>query len=389
MNTISFAPKDIMAILSDITASLDGGFAPEHIAGRFAGLSQARREQIVGQLLFFFDCSEIHDCLRSKSHSNDIAAILSAHLNRKADKQLCFKTSGSTGQPVIHRHFLSALALEAQAFLEHASAIKRVVSVVPRYHLYGCSFAFLLPIILNIEVLTTPLLSAGAIGERLRDGDLLVGFPLFWRNFTESKHDVKRRITGLTSTGPCPADIFAAVKGMGIYNFYEIYGASETGAVGIRADYNDKFELLSHWQKQTEQTLLRTLFPGHSQQLNLADNVAWFDNIHFQPIERIDKAVQVGGVNVYPRAVSHIIEAHPSVKHCRVRLMDGHEGHRLKAFVVPAEPSADSQQLRQELKQWCRQRLIPAQRPKSFSFGKAITRNELGKDANWRIKDNF
>jgi 4-coumarate--CoA ligase (photoactive yellow protein activation family) len=218
---------------------------------------------------------------------------------------------------------------------------------------------------------------------------LLVGFPLFWSHLTKSKYAFKRGIIGLTSTGPCPADVFAAVKGMGISHFYEIYGSSETGAVGIRTDYNDKFRLLSHWQKQTELTLLRILSPAHSQRLNLPDKVEWADDIYFQPIERVDKAVQVGGINVYPRAISEVIEEHPLVKYCRVRLMDEHEGNRLKAFVVPAEQTVDSKKLRQELKQWCLRRLIPAQRPKSFSFGGAIPRNKLGKEENWRIKDNF
>jgi acyl-coenzyme A synthetase/AMP-(fatty) acid ligase len=176
---------------------------------------------------------------------------------------------------------------------------------------------------------------------------------------------------------------------MGIYHFYEIYGSSETGAVGIRTGYNDKFKLLSHWQKQTEQTLLRTLSSAHTQQLNLPDNVVWFDNIHFQPLGRVDKAVQVGGINVYPQAIGKIIEEHPLVKYCRVRLMDGHEGNRLKAFVVPEAPTVDRRKLRQELKQWCARRFIPAQRPKSFIFGNSLPITKLGKDANWRIKDNF
>jgi 4-coumarate--CoA ligase (photoactive yellow protein activation family) len=224
------------------------------------------------------------------------------------------------------------------------------MSVVPRYHLYGCSFAFLLPIILDIEVLNTPFLSSSAIIDQLREGDLLVGFPLFWSHLTKLKYACKRGIIGLTSTGPCPADVFAEVKSMGICHFYEIYGSSETGAVGIRTDYNHKFKLLSHWQKQTERTLLRTISPVHSQQLNLPDNVQWADDIHFQPIERLDKAVQVGGINVYPRAISEVIEEHPLVKYCRVRLMDEHEGNRLKAFVVPAEQDVDGKELHQELK---------------------------------------
>jgi 4-coumarate--CoA ligase (photoactive yellow protein activation family) len=260
-----------------------------------------------------------------------------------------------------------------------------VVSVVPRYHLYGCSFAFLLPGILKIPVLQVPFSAVGGIMDQLADGDLLVGFPLFWLHLCALERPFRQKVCGLTSTGPCPSKVFDALNKLGIKCLYEIYGSSETGAAGVRCHYQDNFTLLPHWQRYDEHTVWRATVSGASEKIILPDNVFWADERNFRLLARKDQAVQVGGSNVYPRRIAALIETHPAVKFCRVRLMDANEGSRLKALVVPREIPFAAEALRNELTAWCRGRLAPAQRPRSFTFAGQLPVNHLGKEANWSI----
>jgi 4-coumarate--CoA ligase (photoactive yellow protein activation family) len=325
--------------------------------------------------------------LGEEKDTDRIAQLIIGHIADNLGHELCFRTSGSTGEPLLHKHSLFALRAEIMAFAQQAGPIKRVVSVVPRYHLYGCSFAFLLPLILKIPVLQVPLLSEAGLTDELSDGDLLVAFPLFGLHLCALKRPFAHTINMLTSTGPCPPRVFDELRALGINSLYEIYGSSETGAVGLRNYYKDYFKLLTHWRKYDDHTLLRKVFDSGYERIALPDNVFWADKHSFRLIDRIDKAVQVGGSNVYPRQIAAIIESHPAVKLCRVRLMDEEEGHRLKAFVVPREMlSATSGLTAHELKVWCQQRLTPAQRPRSFVFGDKLPVTKLGKDANWSIK---
>ena len=112
----------------------------------------------------------------------------------------------------------------------------------------------------------------------------------------------------------------------------------------------------------------------------------WWNERDFAVVSRHDKAVQVGGRNVYPERVREVLESHPDVARCRVRLMRPEEGWRLKAFVVPKEPPASARQamrLRSSLLAWCRERLAPESVPKALTFGSALPYNAYGKDADW------
>jgi long-chain acyl-CoA synthetase len=135
--------------------------------------------------------------------------------------------------------------------------------------------------------------------------------------------------------------------------------------------------------------LLRTLPDGTVATYPLQDTLAWDDTQHFRPAGRIDAAVQVGGVNVFPSYVADVLCMHPQVAEASVRLMRPDEGRRLKAFVVPAQAGALAwlpwKALRAELLDWCAQRLGTPERPAAISFGERLPRQASGKPADWII----
>ncbi|HEX8884896.1 MAG TPA: hypothetical protein VF797_10435, partial [Noviherbaspirillum sp.] len=110
---------------------------------------------------------------------------------------------------------------------------------------------------------------------------------------------------------------------------------------------------------------------------------AWQADRHFQPAGRVDHAVQVGGVNVFPQRVQRCLLLHPKVAEATVRLMRPDEGNRLKAFIVPRDPGADLSGLAHELAGWTRQRLGTAEQPRNFSFGHSLPIDQKGKQADW------
>ena len=155
-------------------------------------------------------------------------------------------------------------------------------------------------------------------------------------------------IMGVSATGPCPAwvingllekcesdgALFAAMR--------EIYGSTETNGLGIREGGAEWYSLYAHWATITlpnGQKGLQRMQGGASLgcPMPLPDVVSWHptEDRMFRPERRTDKAVQVGGINVYPERVAACIREHPLVRECVVRLMRPDEGSRLKAFIVP------------------------------------------------------
>ncbi|MBS9721423.1 hypothetical protein JYU29_12065 [Tianweitania sp. BSSL-BM11] len=98
-----------------------------------------------------------------------------------------------------------------------------------------------------------------------------------------------------------------------------------------------------------------------------------------KPIGRRDGAVKVGGYSVWPQRVERMLKELDGVANVAIRL--GTNG-RLKAFVVPQE-GIEPDTLHTSLERFVAERLTSPERPKSFHFGDALPRNDMGKLADW------
>lgn len=101
-------------------------------------------------------------------------------------------------------------------------------------------------------------------------------------------------------------------------------------------------------------------------------------------IKKIDRAVRVAGINVYPEHAAKIPREYPDVRECAVRPMAGRNGTRLKAFIV-SKPGSDPRALLEKVSNFARERLSNAEFPASITIGDALPRNEMGKLADWDI----
>lgn len=300
-----------------------------------------------------------------------------------ASRGVGFRTSGSTGRPRFIVHELDVLSQEIESLGSIFSDRARIVSVVPAHHIYGFLFTVLLPMHLGIDVIDARLCAPRTVRSIVKPGDLFVAFPAYWQALAASPWP--RDIDGVTSGGPCSTELAKAIASDGLHRLVEIYGATETGGVAWRDNANMAFRLLPHVARDGEQSVQKIL-GGAVRRYALPDRVAWHGPDLLTPLSRLDGAVQVGAVNVYPEAVRAVLLAHPGVADAEVRMMQPDEGERLKAFIVARDAAAPRERLRRDLEAWAAERLQPLERPRAFTFGTAVPVNSMGKRTDWRIE---
>lgn len=318
-----------------------------------------------------------------KGHSPDRMAEHIFSRTSGRPETLTFFTSGSTGIPVPNASCFSLLEQEIRALAQLFTDRKKIISLVPRQHIYGFLFSILLPEALGIPVtFKTPLLTADLI-EGLDSGDLIIAFPFFWSGLTKMSCSIPANIHGVTSTGPCPAEVIRKLETQGLQRMTEVYGSSETGGVGYRHDPEDFYTLLPHWRKAGNDSLEREN-PDQAGFIPfiVQDSLEWKSNFVFRPLRRMDNAVQVAGTNVYPSRVEKFFNDLDAVRECSVRPMRPEEGQRLKIFIVPNSGTENTSGLETQLRT-AAAALSPAERPGSYSFGKSLPRTVIGKLSDW------
>jgi len=302
-------------------------------------------------------------------------------------ERLMFTTSGSTGEPRSCVREMLWLVQEACFLAGLFEGGKRVVSLVPAHHIYGFLFAALLPELLDAPVLDLKATSLTSLAGILEPGDIVLGFPLLWKKCGEIALQYPEGVTGVTSTGPCRPEIIRAALAGGLSRMAEIHGATETGGLGHRFHHAEPYRLMDHWAVSPGKTQLLRVHPhgGPAVPFLLPDELRWEGERLYRPTGRKDKAVQIGGVNVYPERVRRVLMEHPLVKDAAVRLMRPQEGDRLKAYVVPVESVIPSGSVIRDLRAYLAGALSPPEIPRSFTLGAALPKSALGKDADWSI----
>lgn len=333
--------------------------------------------------------SGIEDELLARPTLGQWLATARASLER-FDGAITFRTSGSAGSAKPCTHGLALLEQEIAHLAPLLAGRRRVLSAVGCNHIYGFLFGVLLPRSLGIAPDGHIDLRGGSPARLqgvLRAGDLVIGHPEFWGAAARVTAAFAPDVVGVSSTAPCPPQTARALAERGLGRLLQVYGSSETAGVGWRDDPAAPYVLLPYWRPATDdaQGLLRTVPAGHSVRYALQDRLAWQDERHFLPTGRIDQAVQVGGVNVFPGRVRAVLLQHPAVHDAAVRLMRPDEGQRLKAYIVPRDPQCAGAALAAELAQWVHARLSTPEIPRSFTVGAELPRDAAGKAADWSV----
>jgi long-chain acyl-CoA synthetase len=305
-------------------------------------------------------------------------------LSKGGHRAIGFSTSGSSGAARFVRQSLPALEAETEILAKIFAGRQRIVSVVPCHHIYGFLTTLMLPLRLNCVVLDARRQSPVSLRSLIKPGDLIVAFPTFWRSALEAGLTWPEDIEGVSSGAPLLAEVHNALRGAQLARLTEIYGSTETGGIGWRADPHLPFRLLPYWAKQDDDHIAKAI-DGSMVSFLLPDHVSWHAADLLTPQRRWDGAVQVGGVNVSLERVRAILMGHPGVAGAEVRLMRPDEGDRLKAFVVPRDAAEDLRPLRSHVEAWLRDRLSTAELPRAYTFGPELPTSATGKPSDWSI----
>lgn len=282
---------------------------------------------------------------------------------QKGSGKISVSTSGSTGEPRICTHEWDDLQQEAEFFASRYADRTRIVNDCPPHHLYGFIFS-----VLVAEKLQVPVIERYQPGlaesTKLESGDLVIGFPQRWQFMLASQTPVPGDCKAVSSAAPCPEDIMQDLRTK-FSEVMEVYGASETSGVGWRKEPGP-YQLLPQWQNK---------------QVLMQDHVEWYSADTFVPLRRLDGAVQVGGINVFPSLVRKILLDNEQVKDCAIRPFDSAGSTRLKAFIVLADKAEEDAEL--SLRNYAAEHLSNPERPQHYTFGTSLPRNSLGKLCDW------
>ena len=330
--------------------------------------------------------SGVEDRLLRRHRIGDWVAIAREGLAHYSST-MTFRTSGSMGMPRRHEHRVADLFAEASELAALVPGRKRVLSAVRSHHIYGFLFTIALPDVLGMPadaVLDIRPSLPSSLPARMREGDLVIGYPDFWRDVARASVRIPPDVVGVTSTAPCPDNVVRDIERLGLATLVQVYGSTETAGVGVRIRADTPFALMDRWQRYAGNAHELVTRNGAAT-ITVPDVLEWIDDRHFRPMGRADDVVQVGGVNVSLSHVRQVLLKHPQVRDASVRVMSAELGDRLKAFIVPMDVTADPRVIHTALEGWIRQRLPALQRPRALSFGSTLPVNAVGKLVDWTV----
>ncbi len=115
----------------------------------------------------------------------------------------------------------------------------------------------------------------------------------------------------------------------------------------------------------------------HTGDLGRMDNDGF---IYFR--QRIKRMIITSGYNVYPSQLENIIDGHDKVLlSCVIGVKDDYRGQRIKAFIVPLPGIEPTEELKQELLDYCREHVAKYAMPREIEFRTELPKTLVGKVA--------
>ncbi len=98
--------------------------------------------------------------------------------------------------------------------------------------------------------------------------------------------------------------------------------------------------------------------------------------------QRIKRMIITSGYNVYPSQLENIIDGHEKVLlSCVIGIKDDYRGQKVKAFVVPMPGIEPTDELKQELLDYCEERVAKYAMPREIEFRTELPKTLVGKVA--------
>lgn len=266
------------------------------------------------------------------------------------------------------RHPSAHIWQDAAAVASLLQGRRRAISLVAPHSLMGLVAGVLAPNLHGIDVIDGRALGPDELADQLAFGDVVIATPTLWRYLSETLPGMANNVMGLTFGERFGVDLAGRLRKRGLGAVRELYGSTETGLIGWRDSPPDPFVLFDHWRRDAE-TLVRQRPDAQTARIAPMDSLDWQDDRRFVLGGRLDGAVQIGAVNVFPKSISAIISEHPGVLNCKVRVSQRPGTlDRLIADIELAPGKAPDQTMAWSIDEWCRERLRPPERPRIYSF---------------------
>lgn len=334
-------------------------------------------------------------------------------------------TGGTTGLPkgaILTQYNLTATAMTLYQWTVDKTERtpvenRRVFCTIPFFHVYGESCCIIWGTFANATMVILPRFDIDEVFNTINTFDTFLYWPavptmlqaLFYH--PRVKEVNWHRKFAYAGSGAAPASE-ALIKRCRQYdfNFYEGFGMSETGAMGISTptcktkpmsigipfpdvnirlvddDENDvplgepgeiwlqsPHVMKGYWNNP--EATANSLTPDGW--LRTGDIAYMDEDGYIFIVDRTKDIIITGGFNVYPREVDEVLIKHPKVADViTIGVPDEYRGEAVKAFV---QLDSGQQATEEELIAFCREHLTPYKVPRTIEFRSQLPRTNTGK----------
>ncbi len=296
--------------------------------------------------------------------------------------QLVFDVSAAADTPASSRVLTTEMMWkESRAIAALFPEVKRIISLVPSTHWYGFVFGAELPHILQVPLVSLPDQPAQEWNISLAAGDLVVATPLFWNYWLRCGNQFPGGVEVVSATAPCSGELMAELTAVGAMGVTDIYGSSQTGAVGYRRQASSPFEVFSFWNLSLSQGGIRLKHAGRAEWITLSAPIQMTDDRRFYPGSSLNvvSLPNTSSSNQVPflQHIEQVLSSHPAVRACRVRRISPLQDSRLEAFVSLHEGYTPSHL--GIIRTFLRQHLPAPEIPENFTFEKPVLASAVAK----------
>ena len=227
---------------------------------------------------------------------------------------ICFSTSGSSGNPKVVVKTLANLVAESQDILSQFPELRNMefVSTTTLNHLFGFTFHFMLPLngggMINCDSISIP--------EDINKKDVcLISTPSFLEILAKYNYKLQKNPKIIISAGAeLKSEIFTYTKSISTKTI-EIYGSTETGVMAFRMDSEAMFKLFCNINllKSNGSICIETPYSKNSPVI-VQDKIELLPNQYIKFLGRNDRVYKVREKRISAEILENLIRKNPHVK---------------------------------------------------------------------------
>ncbi|GLI21824.1 long-chain acyl-CoA synthetase [Xanthobacter flavus] len=331
-------------------------------------------------------------------------------------------TGGTTGVPKGAMLTHANVSANARQLVQHAECerigVKRVLGVLPLFHVFAMQTVMLIPICLGAEIILVPRFNLMSLLDDIEreKPTMFPGVPTIYAAINNVGGIEKRDLSSLTLSisggAPLPLDVRTRFQELTGCPLVEGYGLSESspvvsanpplglvkdGSVGTALpetvieirDLADSTRLMpvgqkgevcvrgpqvmaGYWNRPDETTAVFVDGALRTGDVGLLDE----DGYLFL-VDRIKDVILCGGYNVYPRMIEEALYLHPAVAEAvAIGIPDSYRGQAPKAFVTLRK---DAQATPAELMEFLSAQISKIEMPKAIEIRDSLPKSVVGK----------